>query len=109
MPARAAISSEREKKALHIGHDIDRGIGSFAIVHHDHRHAVFGDDARHVGVALQAPDVVDDRPRPASSAQAAIDALMVSIDTGRPSVTTSGNTGASRAFSSSDDTGTAPP
>ena len=37
---------------------------------------------------------------PWSIAQAAIEALMVSIDTGRPSLTTAGTTGARRAFSS---------
>jgi hypothetical protein len=35
-------------------------IAGFAIVHDDDRHGVLGDDARHIGVALQAPDVVDD-------------------------------------------------
>ena len=43
-----------------VGHDVDRGIGGLAVVHDDDRHAVVGDHARHVGVALQAPDVVDD-------------------------------------------------
>ena len=37
------------------------GSGCLAVVHHDHRHAVLGGDARHVGIALQAPHVVEDR------------------------------------------------
>ncbi len=61
MPARAAISSEREKNADDIGHDVDRGVGGLAIMHDDHRHAAFGDDAGKLAVALQAPHVVDDR------------------------------------------------
>ena len=36
------------------------GVGGLAIVHDDDRHATFGDERRHVGIALQAPDVVDD-------------------------------------------------
>ena len=39
-------------------------------MHDDDRHAVLGDHARHVGIALQAPHVVDDAA-PAASAQAA--------------------------------------
>ena len=61
MPAFQAMSSEREKKSVDVGDDVDRRIGGVAIVHDDDRRAVFGDDARHVGVALQAPHVVDDR------------------------------------------------
>ena len=45
----------------HVGHDVDAGIGVVAVVHHDDRHAVLGGHARHVRIALQAPDVVDDR------------------------------------------------
>ena len=60
------------------------------------------------GIALQAPDIVDDCralvERPGGDL-----ALMVSIDTGRPSLTTAGRTGASRANSSSAETGLAPP
>ena len=73
------------EEGLDVGHDVDRGIGGVAVVHDHDRHAVLGDDARHVGIALQAPDVVDDgrarrrapRPRPS--------AFMVSIETGTPS------------------------
>ena len=43
-----------------VGHDVDRRVGSLAIVHDDHRNAALRDHARHVGVALQAPDVVGD-------------------------------------------------
>ncbi len=46
---------------------------------------------------------------PWSSAQAAVVAFWVSIDTGRPSVTAAGSTGASRAFSSAALTGCMPP
>src|SRR6185437_12827819 len=46
---------------------------------------------------------------PASSAQAATSALIVSIDTGTPSATTGRSTGSSRCRSSASDTGIAPP
>ena len=46
---------------------------------------------------------------PRATAQAATLALIVSIDTGRPSSTTAGRTGPSRSNSCSKDTGTAPP
>ena len=36
------------------------GSARLAIVHDDDRRAVLGDDARHVGIALQAPHVIDD-------------------------------------------------
>ncbi len=48
------------EEGQHIGDDVYRSIGSLAIVHHDHRHAALGDQRRHIGIALQAPDVVDD-------------------------------------------------
>ena len=61
MPARAAISSERAKKSSTSAMMSSAGSTAIAIVHHDHRHAVLGGDARHVGVALQTPHVVHDR------------------------------------------------
>ena len=48
------------KERNHIGDDVDAFIGAVAIMHHDHRHAALGDEPRHVRIALQAPDVVDD-------------------------------------------------
>ena len=63
--------------------------------------------SRHVRVALQAPDVVEDGgaliERPGATS-----ALMVSIETGTPSLTTAGSTGLSRASSSSSETGFMP-
>ena len=89
MPARAAMSSERSKNAITSAMMSIDGIGLVAVVHDDHRYAMLGDHARHVGIALQAPDVVDDRGA-LPSAQAATSAFMVSIETGRPSATTLG-------------------
>ena len=60
MPALAAISIDREKKASDVLHDVDRGIGGLAIMHDDDGRFAFGHEARHAGVALQAPDVVGD-------------------------------------------------
>ncbi len=52
---------ERTREEIrNVGDNVDRGIGSLAIVHDDNGCAVLGDDPRHVAVALQAPDVVDD-------------------------------------------------
>ena len=48
------------KEGGDVGDDVDARIGAFAVVHDDDRHAAFGGQRRHVGVALQAPDVVDD-------------------------------------------------
>ena len=56
-----AMSSERAKNAVTSATMSIAGSARVAIVHDDDRRAVLGDDARHVGVALQAPDVVDDR------------------------------------------------
>ena len=58
--ARGDFERAREERG-HVGDDVDRRIGALAIVHDDDRRAALGDDARHVGIALQAPDVVDDR------------------------------------------------
>ena len=49
------------KERRDVGHDVDGRIGGLAVVHDDDRHGVLGHHARHVGIALQAPDVVDDR------------------------------------------------
>ena len=48
------------KKCLHIRNDIDGRIDAVAIVHDDDRRVVIRDDARHVRVALQPPDIVGD-------------------------------------------------
>ena len=42
-------------------HDVDAGIGAVAVVHDDHGHIARRDQAGHVGIALQAPDIVGDR------------------------------------------------
>ena len=84
MPARAAMSSERAKNAFTSAMMSMRGSARLAIVHDDHRHAVLGDDARHVGIALQ-PHTSLTIAAPCSSAHAATFAFMVSIETGTPS------------------------
>jgi len=43
----------------YVGHDVDCGVCGLAIVHDDDWNAMFGDDAREIAIALQAPDVVD--------------------------------------------------
>src|ERR1700733_7523825 len=59
--ARLPGDFERAREELrNVGDDIDRGVGGVAIVHDDDGGAVFGDNARHVGIALEAPNVVDD-------------------------------------------------
>ncbi len=53
---------ERAREELgDVGDNVDGWIGGIAIVHDDDGRIVLGDDARHVGVALQPPHVVDDR------------------------------------------------
>src|SRR6187399_2263788 len=108
IPARAAISKECEKKSITsatmsmVGSADSRlcitmtGTPRLAT-----RDAISGSRCRpHTSLTIAAPW---------SSAQAAIEALMVSIDTGTPIATTAGNTVASRVFSSSADTGTGSP
>ena len=60
MPARQAISSEREKNSVHSAKMSIAGsaVSRLCMMMTG---ACVGDDARHVGVALQAPHVVDDR------------------------------------------------
>ena len=41
-------------------HDVDRSVHLVAIMHDDHGHAAIRDDACHIGIALQTPDVVGD-------------------------------------------------
>ena len=48
------------EERVDVGDDADGGIGLVAVVHDDDRHAMLADHAGHVGIALQAPDVVDD-------------------------------------------------
>ena len=88
------------KERLDIGDDVDGRVGRLAVMHDDDRHAVFGDDRGHGGIALQAPDVVDDGgalvERPGG------DLGLDGVDRHRqPSLTTAGSTGSSRASSSS--------
>lgn len=45
-----------------------------SVVHQDDGHVVLGDDAGEIGIALKAPDVIDDSG-PASSARRAVEAL----------------------------------
>ena len=59
----AGAFGERERAGEEggdVGHDVDRRIGGLAVVHDDDRHGMPGDHGRHVGIALQAPHVVDD-------------------------------------------------
>ena len=60
MPARAAISSDRAKKARCRPGCRSR-IGALAIMHDNDRNSMVGDHVRHIGIALQTPDVIDDR------------------------------------------------
>ncbi len=48
------------EERVDVGYDADGGLGLVAVVHDDDRHAMLADHAGHVGIALQAPDVVDD-------------------------------------------------
>src|SRR6516164_4749978 len=108
MPARAAISSERVKKAITSATISTAGSAASRLcitITGTRRLATSGA----MSGSFCRPQTSLTIAAPWSSAQAAIEALMVSIDTGRPSLTTSGRTGASRAFSSSTDTGTGSP
>ena len=63
MASRAMPGSVRDrerafKKRLDVRDDVEARIGRFAIVHDDHGHAAARDKLRHVGIALQAPDVI---------------------------------------------------
>ena len=49
------------EKPLDVLDDVERGVDLGAVVHDADRRAVLGRDPRDVGVALQPPDVVDDR------------------------------------------------
>ena len=61
MPARAAMSSERRKKAVTSATMSIAGSTLSRLCMTMTGARVVGDDARHVGVALQAPNVIDDR------------------------------------------------
>ena len=60
MPARAAISSEREKKSATSLMMSMVGIGAIAVMHDHHRTTSLCHQLGHVRVALQAPDIVGD-------------------------------------------------
>src|ERR1700761_6910355 len=52
---------ERAREELrYFGDDVEGRISGLAIVHDNDRRAVLGNDSRHVRIALQTPDVVDD-------------------------------------------------
>src|SRR6476469_3962543 len=106
MPARAAISSERVKKAFTSAAISMPGSAASRLcitITGTLRFATSGA----MSLSFCSPQTSFMIAAPWSSAQAAVEALMVSIDTGTPSLTTSGTTVANRAFSSSADTGTA--
>src|SRR5262245_53380493 len=108
MPAWAAISSEREKKAITSETMSISGsaLSRLCIT-------MTGTSRLATSVAMSAsrckPHTSLTMAAPMSIAQAASEDLIVSIETGKPSLITSGRMGARRAFSSSADTGTAPP
>ena len=59
----AGFRGDRERaveETLDVVDNIDPGIDVVTIVHDHDRDVVFGDHARHVGIALQAPDVIGD-------------------------------------------------
>src|SRR5215475_14807006 len=43
-----------------VGHDVDERVDDIAVVHDNDRRPVARDDAGHLGIALQTPDIVDD-------------------------------------------------
>ena len=88
MPARSAISSEREKNAVMSAMMSIAGSAASRLCMMITGTAVLRHHAGHVGIALQAPDVIDDgrARRPAPSRRPS--AFMVSIETGTPSATT---------------------
>ncbi len=49
------------EEALDVVENVDRPVRPLAVVHDDDRRAGFGDRVRHARIALQSPDVVDDR------------------------------------------------
>jgi hypothetical protein len=61
IPALPAMSSERVKERGDILHDVDRSIGAVAVVHDDNGAMARRHQCGHIGIALQAPDVVGDR------------------------------------------------
>src|SRR5262245_7741747 len=108
MPARAAMSSEREKNAqISAMISIDGSAASRLCM------MITGTAC---SATTRASPPSRCRPHtsltmaaPAASAQAATSALMVSMETGMPSATTAGRTGARRRISSAIGTATAPP
>ena len=68
-PAKGHASARGEveralKEALDIIENVDRRIGRIPVVHDDDRRASLRHGVRHVGIALQAPNVVDHSSEP---------------------------------------------
>src|SRR5215510_7845502 len=108
MPARAAMSSERAKNAVTSATMSIAGSAASRLCM-----TMTGTRCSATTRAMSgsrcSPHTSLTMAAPCPSAQAAISALIVSIETGTPRATAAGSTGASRSSSSSSDTGTAPP
>src|SRR5215475_10581373 len=108
MPARAAMSSERAKNAVTSATMSIAGSAASRLCM-----TMTGTRCSATTRAMSgsrcSPHTSLTMAAPCPSAQAAISALIVSIETGTPRATAAGSTGASRSNSSSSDTGTAPP
>ncbi len=104
MPARSAMSSERAKNAAMSAMMSIAGSAASRLCMMMTGTPCSATTPRHIGVALQAPDVVDDARRQLRVPRRATPAFMVSIETGTPSAVTAGRTGASRRSSSSGET-----
>src|SRR5215475_3560123 len=108
MPARAAMSSERAKNAVTSATMSIAGSAAsrlFMTMTGTRCSAT----TRAMSGSRCSPHTSLTMAAPCPSAQAAISALIVSIETGTPRATAAGSTGASRSSSCSSDTGTAPP
>ena len=96
------------EEALDVVEDVDRRIGLVPVVHDDDRRARLRHGVRHAGIALQAPDVVDDagaEPRRLARHLA----LLVSMEIGASrSADKASSAGTTRLSSSSSGTGTCP-
>src|SRR5215467_2143166 len=108
MPARAAMSSEREKNARMSATMSIAGSAASRLCMMITGTACW-DTTRASSLSRCRPQTSLTMAAPAASAQAATSAFMVSIETGTPSPTTAGRTGPSRRISSAIGTATAPP
>lgn len=62
-PDAGACGNLQRARAEEVGdvlHDVDLRIDLAAVMHRDHRYIIIDRDPRHVGVALETPDIVDD-------------------------------------------------